>query len=99
MKKDSSQLILNVSGNLLGFCLIVITSLHITDRKEGRFLDGLMLVVTLLLTSASVFSFVAIKRENEPLARRMTRISEYFFFASLLGILIATSLITLDFLV
>ena len=98
MKKDSPQLILNVSGNLLGFCLIVITSLHIADRKEGRFLDALMLLITLLLTSASVFSFIAIKNENSPIGHRMTRISEYFFFSSLLGLLIATALITLDFL-
>jgi hypothetical protein len=98
MKKDSPQLILNVSGNLLGFCLIVITSLHMGSTREGRFLDGLMLVVTVLLTSASVFSFVAIKRENDPVAFHMTRWSEYFFFTSLLGIMIATVLITLKYI-
>ncbi|MFM7218155.1 MAG: hypothetical protein ACKO1U_09070 [Bacteroidota bacterium] len=98
MKKDSPQLILNVSGNLLGFCLIVITSLHMSSRSEARFLDGLMLMVTVLLTSASVFSFVAIKKEGNPVSIHMTRWSEYFFFASLLGILIATVLVTLNFM-
>lgn len=97
MKKETPQLILNVSGNLLGFCLIVITSLHIANFREGRFVDGLMLVVASLLTSASVLSFLAIKREGSSLASRLGLVSEYFFFSSLLGILITVLLITLDF--
>ena len=98
MSKGSSQLILNVSGNLLGFCLIVITSLHIADIKEGRFLDELMMIVALLLTSASVFSFVSLKHENETVSLRLERWSEYFFFSSLVGILIAVMLITLNYI-
>ena len=36
MANNTSQHILNSSASLLGFCLFVITSLHITNRIENQ---------------------------------------------------------------
>ena len=34
MKRNTSPHILNTAANLLGFCLFVITSLHISNKRE-----------------------------------------------------------------
>lgn len=38
MQKKSAH-ILNTSANLLGFCLIVITSLHIGNKTQNTYAD------------------------------------------------------------
>ena len=45
MANKTSQHILNTSSNLLGFCLIVITSLQITNKAESTLLDEFTSVI------------------------------------------------------
>ncbi len=98
MANNTSQHILSTSANLLGFCLFVITSLHIANQIETHIIDELTSVIALLLTFSCVFSFISIKTKFERREVRMEAIADYFFIASLIGIFIIILLITLHFI-
>ena len=97
MANTTSQHILNTSANLLGFCLFVITSLHITNTAETTKIDEFTSVIALLLTFSCIFSFASIRTTNPKRELRLETIADYLFMASLIGILIIILLITLNF--
>jgi hypothetical protein len=98
MANNTSQHILNTAANLLGFCLFVITSLHIANQEETKVIDGLTCIIAVLLTFSCIFSFVSIKVSNLKRERFLESIAEYFFVVSLVGILAVILLITFNFL-
>jgi hypothetical protein len=98
MANNTSQHILNTSANLLGFCLFVITSLHIANMIETHIIDEFTSVVAVLLTFSCIFSFTSIRTKNEIREKRIEAIAEYLFIAALLGILIIILFITFNFL-
>jgi len=98
MANNTSQHILNTSANLLGFCLFVITSLHIANLTETHLLDELTSVIAILLTFSSFFSFISIRTKNDKKEQRYETIADYFFLFSLFGILIIIIFITLNFI-
>ncbi len=98
MANSTSQHILNTSANLLGFCLFVITSLHISNMRENHILDELTSIVALLLTFSCIFSFASIRTTNPKKEKRLETIADYLFVLSLIGILIIILLITLTFI-
>ncbi|MFM2207224.1 MAG: hypothetical protein RL213_1199 [Bacteroidota bacterium] len=97
MNKDLAQVMLNTAANLLGFCLIVITTLRMKDVEEARFVDKLMMLVTLLLAVSCVLSFAVLHRTDNRL-KRLYSWAGYFFMASLVGILVSISLIAFYYL-
>ncbi len=98
MANTTSQHILNTSANLLGFCLFVITSLHIANMAETHIIDELTAIVAVLLTCSCVVSFISIKTTNPKREKRLESIANYLFIVSLIGILIIILLITLNIL-
>lgn len=86
MANKTSQHILGASANLLGLCLIVITSLHLTNRTENNLIDELTSIIALLLTTSSVFSFASIRTENKSREYKLEQIADYLFVTSLIGI-------------
>lgn len=85
--------ILNASANLLGFCLFVITSLHIANLTESHFIDKITSGVAVFLTVSCFCSYISIRTKNPKRELRMEIIADYFFVASLLGILTTIILI------
>ena len=98
MANNTSQHILNTSATLLGFCLFVITSLHIANQTETQVIDELTSVVAVLLTFSCILSFIAIRTGKIKRERRLETIADYVFVAALIGILIIILLITLNFI-
>lgn len=98
MANNTSQHILSTSANLLGFCLFVITSLHMGNKIESSMIDEFTSVVALLLTFSCFFSFFSIRTINQIKEQRFETIADYFFMVSLAGILIIILLITLNFI-
>lgn len=98
MANNTSQHILNTSANLLGFCLFVITSLHIASQEETQIINTFTSVIAVFLTFSCVFSFMSIRTRNELRERKLETIADYLFIASLLGILIVILLIALNFI-
>ena len=64
MKRKSPH-ILNTSSNLLGFCLVIITSLKVAKLSKGTYLDDFAAVASLLLMASCILSFLAIRTESE----------------------------------
>jgi hypothetical protein len=98
MANITSQHILSTSVNLLGFCLIVITSLHITNYSETSKVDEFTSVIALLLTFSCFCSFFAIRTKNLVLERRFETAADYLFIISLLGILVVILLLIMHFI-
>jgi hypothetical protein len=98
MPNNTSPHILNTAANLLGFCLFVITSLHIANRTETHVIDELTSCVAVLLTFSCIFSFVSIRTKDEKKERQLEKIADYFFVVSLVGILVIIFLIAMNYL-
>jgi hypothetical protein len=98
MANTTSPHILSTSANLLGFCLVVITSLHITNKSEVGILDELTSLVAVLLIFSCLFSFFSIRTTIKKREVQLESIADYFFIASLIGILIVIAIIALNFM-
>jgi hypothetical protein len=96
--RNNAQLILNTSANLLGFCLVVITSLHISNFTTGHYVDEITLIVAFLLTVSNVLSFYAIRQNDSVKRATAEKWCELFFMAALIGILVSIALITFNFI-
>jgi len=93
----TSQHILSTAANLLGFCLFIITSFHLTDRSENSLIDEFTSVVALALTISSVFSFLSIRSDDARREVRLESVADIFFIISLAGIFLIIVFITLKF--
>lgn len=98
MANNTSPHILNTAANLLGFCLFVITSLHIANQTESHLIDEFTSVIAALLTFSCVFSFISIRTQRARIEKLFESIADYIFIISLIGILIIILLITLNFI-
>lgn len=97
MANKTSQHILSTSANLLGFCLFVITSLHIDSPRNIHLIDELTSIVAVVLTFSCIFSFASIRTENERNEYQMERTADYLFVAALVGILVIILYIAFSF--
>jgi hypothetical protein len=86
MSNKTSQHILATAANLLGFCLIIVTSLHLTNQTDNIIIDEFTSMVALLLTISSILSFISIKSQNLQRKYRAEQIADYIFLVSLVGI-------------
>ncbi|MCZ2083924.1 MULTISPECIES: hypothetical protein [unclassified Kaistella] len=86
MANKTSQHILPTASNLLGFCLIVITSLHISSATVNSILDEFTSIVALLLCLSVILSFASIKSENKKWTHRLELIAEILFGTAITGI-------------
>ncbi len=98
MANNTSQHILGTASNLLGFCLFVITSLHIANQSESHYIDELTSVVAVILTISCLFSFSAIRSNDQRRENLYESVADYLFVISLVGILVIILLITLNFI-
>ena len=98
MANQTSQHILNTSATLLGFCLFVITALHISNRLEAHIIDELTSIVVILLTFSSIFSLIAIWTNNPISGKKIWNYSWSFISRALMEILIIIIFISLNFI-
>lgn len=96
MANNTSQHVLGTSANLLGFCLFVITSFHVTSKGEASIIDELTSIVAFLLTISCLFSFFSLRTKNSKTEHRLETVADYLFIISLTGILIIVLLIALN---
>ncbi|HRG69402.1 MAG TPA: hypothetical protein PLS73_11165, partial [Saprospiraceae bacterium] len=70
-------------STLLGLCLVVITSLHLTSQQENNLMDEITSVISLLLAAACIFSFISLRTQNHKLERKTEHIADILFMVSL----------------
>jgi hypothetical protein len=97
MSNHTSQHILGTAANLLGFCLFVITSLHVTDRSASSLIDEFTSTIALLLTFSCIFSFLSIKTKDLVREKKLEAVANYLFLSSLVGIAVIILLLVLKF--
>lgn len=93
MEKKSPH-ILNASSNLLGFSLIIITSLKITKISGSTYLDEFAGVACILFACSCFFSFLAIRTDNEKRETKFENIADYLFLTALFCIVLAVVIVT-----
>lgn len=97
MANRTSQHILGTSANLLGFCLFILTSLHLANKTEVTLIDECTTIIALLLTLSSLFSFISIRTENDTTEKKYEKYADYLFIISLVGIFGIIFFITFNF--
>ncbi|UZT99295.1 hypothetical protein ODZ84_06910 [Chryseobacterium fluminis] len=93
MEKKSSH-ILNASSNLLGFSLVIITSLKISKISQSTHLDEFAGVACLFFAFSCFCSFLAIRAKNERRGSRFENIADYLFLIALFCIVLAVIIVT-----
>jgi hypothetical protein len=88
MANKTSPHILNTAANLLGFCLIVITSLHIAEKTQNTLVDEFASVIAILFTFSCIFSFASIKTDNIKKEKVFERLADILFLTALAGVLV-----------
>lgn len=95
MKKTAPH-ILNASTNLLGFCLVIITSLKISKFKHSSYLDEFTVGAIFCLTLSCTLSFLAIKSKQLKRSHILENSADILFFIALLFILLAVCIVSID---
>ncbi|HNP47388.1 MAG TPA: hypothetical protein PKL85_01065 [Bacteroidia bacterium] len=98
-EKDKSSHILNTSSNLLGFCLVVITSLKVNNYSEKTLIDEFTALSALLFMASSILSFLSMRTEVEKKATRFEKTADTIFLVALMCIFITVALITFHILI
>ena len=93
MANNKSEHILNTSSNLLGFCLVVLTSLKISKYSAKSVIDELTGVGTIFLIASSIFSFLSIRTVKENLSVRYEKIAENIFIVALIFVFLITFMV------
>jgi hypothetical protein len=93
MEKKSGH-ILNASSNLLGFSLLIITSLKITKISGNTHLDEFAAVSCIFFACSCFFSFLAIRSKNEKRETKFETIADYLFLVALFCIVLAVIIVT-----
>ncbi|WP_345199846.1 hypothetical protein [Chryseobacterium ginsengisoli] len=94
MEKKSTH-ILNASSNLLGFSLVIITSLKISKISQSTHLDEFAGVACLFFAFSCFFSFLAIRSKHEDRSHRFETIADYLFLIALFCIVLAVIIVTM----
>ena len=95
---NKSPHILNTSANLLGLCLIVLTSLKISDYKKESIIDEMTGVASLLLMFSSLLSFLSLRTKKISLSAKYENAADLIFLGALLSLFIVIMLISFNFL-
>lgn len=98
MANNTSQHILGASANLLGFCLFVITALHVTDTNEQSMIDEFTAIISILLATSCTLSFLSLRTLKPRLEKLYETLADYLFIGSLIGIIIIILFIAPNFI-
>ncbi|WP_292010676.1 hypothetical protein, partial [Chryseobacterium sp.] len=79
---------------LLGFSLIIITSLKITKISHSTYLDEFAGLACLLFACSCFFSFLAIRSKKHSRETQYESIADYLFLIALFCIVLAVIIVT-----
>jgi hypothetical protein len=96
MANKTSPHILGTAANLLGFCLIVLTSLHLNNHVENIWIHKLTCLIAVCLTLSSLLSFISIRTARSAIEAPLEKAADYLFGLSLVGVLLDVVLIAME---
>lgn len=86
MPDSRSPHILNTSTNLLGFCLIVLTSIKVAHFNHATLIDDFTGIAAILLMASCLLSFLSMRAEKELRSQRLEKFADYIFLVGLICI-------------
>jgi hypothetical protein len=99
MNKDrKSPHILNTSSNLLGFCLIVLTSIKVAGFNHVTIIDDCTGVAALLLMASCLLSFLSLRSANPQRSEKIEVVADYIFLSALIFISITIVFVSFNLL-
>ena len=98
VSRARSPYILNTSSNLLGLCLIVMTSLKIANKSEAGFIDELTGLASVLLMGSCVLSFLSMRTLNAGRGDRLESAADVVFIGGLSFVFLTIVLIAFHFI-
>ena len=90
---NKSEHILNTSSNLLGFCLVVLTSLKISKYSDVSIIDELTGIATIFLIISSIFSFLSLRSGKENMSIHYEKVAGNIFIVALIFVFLITFMI------
>ena len=97
MPGEKSPHILNTSSTLLGFCLVVMTSLKIADKHEATLMDEATAVSAVFLMASCILSFLSIRTKHAVRSERLERVADIIFLIALFMVFVTILLIAFHF--
>lgn len=98
MSIKTSENILSAATGLLGFCFVVITSIHLNDATENTVIDELTSIISVLLIFSCIASFIKIRSNDSVMFIHWGKIADYLFLISLMGMMGIIVLVAFKFL-
>lgn len=93
MSPKNSPDTLGSSLNLLGFCMVVLTSVHLTNTSKNSLIDEITSILSIILAATALLSFVSMRFDNPKLEKHADRL----FIASIIGVFVVIFYITIVF--
>jgi len=99
MSNRKSPHILNTSSNLLGFCLIVMTSIRISKTGSATVIDDITGIAAILLVTSCLLSFLSIRSQDAERSEKLERIADIVFLTALICIALTITFVSFNLLV
>ena len=87
---------MNTSATLLGFCLVVQTSIRISRFNSSTIIDEAAGIASVLLMGSCILSFLSIKNKKKITAYRLEYIADIFFLLALLCLTAVIALVSFN---
>ncbi|TWF35292.1 hypothetical protein FHW36_10979 [Chitinophaga polysaccharea] len=95
---SKSPHILNTSTNLLGFCLIVLTSIKVARLNNATIIDDCTGIAAILLMASCLLSFLSMKTRRDKHGERLEQIADYTFLVALICVSISIVFVSFNIL-
>ncbi|MES2849310.1 MAG: hypothetical protein V4685_09645 [Bacteroidota bacterium] len=96
MAGEKSPHILNSSSNLLGFCLVVLTSIKISKFAAATFIDEITGLAAMMLMISCILSFLSIRSKSETGSEKLERVADIIFLVGLVSLAITIVLVSFN---
>ncbi len=96
MASGKSPHILNSSSNLLGFCLVVLTSIKISKFATATIIDEITGLSAIVLMVSCILSFLSIRSKSEYKSAKLERVADIFFLIGLITLGITVLLVSFN---
>jgi len=92
---SKSPHILSTSSNLLGFCLVVLTSIKVFGKSARTIIDEIDALAILFFIISCILSFLSMRSLAER-GRKLEQVAEYIFLGGLILLLVMTVLFVIE---
>lgn len=96
MPDTKSPHILNTSATLLGFCLVIITSIRVLKFSGETIIDDVTGVAAILLMLSCILSFLSMKLTSEQKSERLEYSADIVFLSALLCLSVTILLVSFN---